>query len=77
MSVSNTSSSRRERHMLVRLRDVFTQALTLSLATLREIFDETAYARFLARHQATSSRQAYSAFLREQAHAKSRRHRCC
>jgi hypothetical protein len=51
--------------------------MSLVLATLREIFDESAYARFLARHQRNSSPHAYSAFLEEQAHAQRRRHRCC
>ncbi len=62
---------------LLRMRDAFSRALMLSLATLREIFDESAYSRFLVRHQTHSSPQAYSAFLREQAHARDRRHRCC
>jgi S-adenosylmethionine:diacylglycerol 3-amino-3-carboxypropyl transferase len=59
------------------MRNVFTRALSLGLATLREIFDESAYARFLARRKTASSREAYSAFLHEQARAQSRRHRCC
>ncbi len=62
---------------LLRMRDAFSRALMLSLATLREIFDESAYSRFLARHHMQSSPQAYSAFLRDQAHAQKRRHRCC
>ena len=47
------------------------------LAILREVFDESAYARFLARHQIESSRTAYAAFLRENDTAKARRPRCC
>ena len=62
---------------LLRLRHAFVRTLSLSLATLREIFDESAYARFLARQQAASSREAYAAFVHEQAHAQTRRHRCC
>jgi hypothetical protein len=45
--------------------------------TLHEIFDESAYARFLARHQVASSPSAYAQFLREQEVAKARRPRCC
>ncbi len=45
--------------------------------TLHEIFDESAYARFLTRHQFASSRSAYAQFLREQEVAKARRPRCC
>ena len=62
---------------LLRLGHAIVRTLSLSLAALREIFDESAYARFLARHQTRSSPQAYSAFVREQAHAHARRHRCC
>ena len=63
--------------VLLRLRDFILRAFVLGRATLREVFDESAYARFLARHQAHSSPDAYSAFLREQAHVQTRRHRCC
>ena len=47
------------------------------LAVLREIFDESAYARFLASRGVTSSRAAYAEFLRETEHARARRPRCC
>jgi hypothetical protein len=46
-------------------------------ATLREIFDEAAYARFLDRSCMVSSRQAYQAFRREFEEAKVRRPKCC
>jgi hypothetical protein len=44
---------------------------------LQEIFEESAYARFLERQQITPSRQSYAAFLREQELSKARRPRCC
>jgi hypothetical protein len=44
---------------------------------LQEIFEESAYARFLERKQIGSSRQSYAAFLREQELSKARRPRCC
>ena len=47
------------------------------LATLREIFDEAAYLRFLARHEMSSCPRAYAAFMREQELTKARRPRCC
>ena len=50
---------------------------TLLLSTLREIFDESAYARFLARDGMASSPSAYAAFLREQEAMKARRPKCC
>ena len=46
-------------------------------AVLQEIFDESAYARFLIHHQMPSGRASYAAFLREQEVAKARRPRCC
>lgn len=46
-------------------------------AALREIFDEAAYARFLARTGQPSSRAAYAGFLRERAAQHERRPRCC
>jgi hypothetical protein len=44
---------------------------------LQEIFDESAYARFLARQGLTTSREAYGRFLREQGEAKAHRPKCC
>ena len=46
-------------------------------ATLREIFDESAYARFLASKGLISSRAAYAEFLHETEHIRARRPRCC
>ena len=47
------------------------------LATLREVFDEAPYARFLQQTQTTSSPQAYAAFWRERETSQARRPRCC
>jgi hypothetical protein len=44
---------------------------------LHEIFDESAYARFLTFNHLASSRGAYARFLEENSHAQSRRPRCC
>lgn len=54
-----------------------TAALALLWGTLREIFDESAYTRFLDREHVVSSREAYAAFCRECDAAKARRPRCC
>jgi len=53
------------------------QATRILVATLREIFDEAAYDRFLCRTQMTSSAKAYAAFLAEFEEAKTRRPKCC
>ncbi len=55
----------------------FTYALAVLVSALREIFDESAYARFLHRRQIAPSREAYAAFCRECEAAKARRPRCC
>jgi hypothetical protein len=47
------------------------------MATLREIFDEAAYARFLRRAGVQSSSEAYAEFQREFEEAKVRRPKCC
>jgi len=52
-------------------------AVRILLATLREIFDEAAYARFLGRTQAASSAAAYADFCRERESGQARRPKCC
>jgi len=47
------------------------------ITVIREIFDESAYARFLNRTQKPSSPQAYAAFRSEYEALKARRPRCC
>jgi hypothetical protein len=47
------------------------------VATLREIFDEAAYARYLSRAGRKSSCAAYAAFRQEFEEAKMRRPKCC
>jgi hypothetical protein len=49
----------------------------LSAAILREIFDESAYERFLAQHRLASSAAAYSRFCHERDRTQARRPRCC
>ena len=51
--------------------------LAIVSAMLREIFDESAYARFLASKGVISSRAAYAEFLHETEHTRARRPRCC
>jgi hypothetical protein len=58
---------------MMRLRDL----VNVVLAMLREIFDESAYRRFLKRRQMVSSRKAYAEFMREDELLRARRPRCC
>jgi hypothetical protein len=53
------------------------EVVRIVLATLREIFDEVAYERFLRRSQMMSSTEAYAAFRQEFEAAKARRPKCC
>ena len=53
------------------------KAATILLSAVREIFDETAYERFLRRMQMPSSPESYAAFRAEQGARKARCPRCC
>ena len=55
----------------------FLKAAQTLIATLREIFDEAAYERFLRRKQIASSAEAYGVFRQEFEEAKTRRPKCC
>ena len=54
----------------------FVNAMRIVLATLREIFDEAAYNRFLEHSRVPSSPEAYAAFWRER-ESKHPKPRCC
>lgn len=53
------------------------RASEILLATLREIFDEAPYARFLRRTETVSSPAAYAAFCRERESGQASRPKCC
>ena len=53
------------------------QAGAILVTVIREVFDESAYQRFLSRAQMPSSPLAYAAFRRENEVLKTRRPRCC
>ncbi len=61
----------------MRIWGAIARSFRLARAALREIFDESAYARFLDRQRVASSPTAYGEFLRESEIAKARRPRCC
>lgn len=65
------------REIVRRLLDHITSFPPVFSAALREIFDESAYARFLDQRQLVSSRAAYAAFRQENEAAKARRPKCC
>lgn len=50
---------------------------SIARSVLREIFDESAYARFLDRRQLRTSPESYAEFLRENEILRQRRPRCC
>jgi hypothetical protein len=53
------------------------RSFKLLAAILREIFDESAYQRFLDRSQLESSANAYAIFLQENEQSKTQKVRCC
>jgi hypothetical protein len=53
------------------------QAARIFMTTLREIFDEAGYARYLDRAGMESSATAYMAFCCEREAAKNRSPKCC
>jgi hypothetical protein len=52
-------------------------AWRIALAMLHEIFDESAYSRFLQRARLQSSPAAYAAFWRERENNPAQPKRCC
>ena len=56
---------------------LFGRPLRVFWSMLREIFDESAYARFLDRKHLPNSCDAYAAFLQESQKQRERRPRCC
>jgi hypothetical protein len=59
------------------LPSVLSRLASISRAILQEIFDESAYQRFLERSQLESSPNAYAIFLQENEQAKAQKVRCC
>ena|SRR5438270_7778902 len=55
----------------------FKKIMRTMLAALREIFDESAYDRFLLRTQASRSTASYREFTRERDAAMLKKPRCC
>jgi len=53
------------------------KAARIFVAMLREIFDESAYSRFLQRAKMRSCQESYAAFCRERESMTNRRPRCC
>jgi len=69
---SRVSGVRRPRHTAW-----LKHAVRILVSVAREIFDESAYTRFLQRRQMLSSSAAYAAFQQEYEAVKARRPRCC
>jgi hypothetical protein len=55
----------------------FHQAWQIVYATLREIFDESAYERFLMQTGVRRSVESYRAFVRQSEAASAKKPRCC
>lgn len=72
--VHPANASRRVIHSL---RNAIHVVIGLASATLREIFDEAPYHRFLIRNHQNASAQSYAAFRRDHEALTVRRPRCC
>jgi hypothetical protein len=64
-------------NLLIKLSLGSRRTLAMIHSILCEIFDESAYARFLERRHLVTSREAYAAFLAESRAQRERRPRCC
>jgi hypothetical protein len=60
-----------------RLKKVVVDLIRTARAVLREVFDEAAYERFLARTCSMRSKESYRSFLYERQTAMARKPRCC
>ena len=59
------------------VQEVIGRIASVVRSALQEIFDESAYARFLERGHLQTSPESYAAFLRENETSRQRRPRCC
>jgi hypothetical protein len=59
------------------LRGYLQNAWSILRATLREVFDESAYERFLLRTKSLRSHESYRSFMRERDAAMAKKPRCC
>ncbi len=75
--VRETLEARVDRARANAILPAISRSLTVFYAMLQEIFDESAYQRFLHRSHLESSPNAYATFQQENDQAKSRRPRCC
>ena len=64
-------------HPITRSVDALLHAWQIIIAALREIFDESAYDRFLLRTQSSRSGASYREFLREREAVVAQKPRCC
>ncbi len=72
-----TLEARTQRARVSAIAAAINRSFKLLAAILREIFDESAYQRFLDRTRLQSSPNAYAIFQHENEQTKSRRPRCC
>jgi hypothetical protein len=75
--VRETPEASSDKAMAHAILAVTVRSFKVLVAALQEIFDESAYQRFLDRSAMQSSVDAYAAFQQANEQAKSRRPRCC
>lgn len=72
-----TTKTRTTRSMIAESVRTTASFFGLLAAVLQEVFDESAYRRFLARGNLAVSVTSYAAFCAEQEKSRARRPRCC
>lgn len=75
--VPGNATSGSSHETLTLIRRLFYNIWSILRAALREIFDESAYDRFLQRTRAKRSIESYRAFVREREGTMAKRPRCC
>ncbi len=77
MPAAKTAASGSSPHALACVRRRFQNACRIIRTVIREIFDESAYDRFLLRTKASYSIESYRAFMREREASIAQKPRCC
>ena len=75
--VATTTRTKTTRLMIVKSIWAIAGFVEVIATVLQEVFDESAYRRFLVRGNLASSAASYAAFWVEQEQSRARRPRCC
>jgi hypothetical protein len=77
MKITMTTTTATARSIIAKSVRAIAVFFEVIAAVLREVFDESAYRRFLLRGNLAASAASYAAFWAEQEKSRARRPRCC